>query len=364
MVDDELIDQIYECAFVPELWPRLIARLAEIAAARSGWMFVLNDERFRCVGSNPALVAAGQMLLQNGEIARSERLARLVGARHPGFLRGIDIYTPEELEADPFYRNYLFPRGLGSDAGTVVATLTGERLVMSLEREYALGPVEPEAIDRLDSLRPHIARSLVTAARLRLERIEAASAALTALGLPAILLDAQGRVLSANALAEALTGTLRWKARDEVAFFDRAADGLLREALGALDRPQHPPGVRTFPVRDGETEATMVANVVPVRLSARDIFARTDAALILTPVGSGIAAPAELLQSLFDLTPAESRLARSVAEGEPIDAIARRARISRNTARSHLQRVLSKTGCRRQAELVSLLAGLKPIGLV
>ena len=130
-----------------------------------------------------------------------------------------------------------------------------------------------------------------------------------------------------------------------------------------MNQPGHP-GVRTFPVRNDETGAALIAHFVPVRLSARDMFARCDGALILTPVSGGAAAPVELLQSLFDLTPAESRLARSVAEGEPIDAIARRAQISRNTARSHLQRVLSKTGCRRQAELVSLLGGLKPIGLV
>ena len=111
-----------------------------------------------------------------------------------------------------------------------------------------------------------------------------------------------------------------------------------------------------------ETGAPLIAHFVPVRLAARDIFSRCEAALILTPVSGPQAAPAELLQSLFDLTPAESRLARGLAEGEPIDAIAKRARISRNTARSHLQRVLSKTGCRRQAELVSLLGGLSPLG--
>jgi DNA-binding CsgD family transcriptional regulator len=201
----------------------------------------------------------------------------------------------------------------------------------------------------------------MTAARLRLERVEAASAALAALGLPAVMLDGKGRVLSASGLAETLAGTLRWKARDEVAFSDRAADKQLREALGFLELPGHA-GVRTFPVRNEETGAALIAHFVPVRLSARDIFARCDAALILTPVGGAYAPPLELLQSLFDLTPAESRLARGVAEGETLDAIASRSRISRNTARVHLRRVLAKTGCHRQAELASLLGGLSPIG--
>ena len=358
---EDLIDQIYECAFVPELWSDVLGRLGEIATARSSWMFVVNDERPRFVGSNKAIEAAAAMLLQSGEVARSQRLARLVAARYPGYIREIDFYTADELEADPFYQKHIFPIGLGYAASTLIATPTKDRLVVVHERERVLGPVEPEAIQRLDCLRPHIARSLMTAARLRLARVDAASAALAALGLPAVMLDGRGRVLSANGFAEKLTGAFRWKARQGVGFADRAADKLLREALSLLDQPSHP-GVRTFPVRNDVTGDVMIAHFVPVRLSAREIFSRSDAALILTPVAGACAAPVELLQSLFDLTPAESRLARSMAEGESLDAIAVRTRISRNTARVHLQRVLAKTGCRRQAELVSLLSGLSPIG--
>jgi DNA-binding CsgD family transcriptional regulator len=360
-LDDALIDRIYESAFAPESWPSVLGQLGEIATARSGWMFVVNDEQSRFVGSNKAIEAAATPLLQSGEVARSQRLARLVAARHPGFLREIDFYTTKELHADPFYQKYIFPTGLGSAAATVIATPTNDRLVVALEREYARGPVELEAIQRLDSLRPHIARSLMTAARLRLERVEAASVALAALGLPAVMLDAKGRALVANGLAQTLAGTLRWKARDEVAFSDRAADKQLREALGEVAQPGHR-GVRTFPVRNAETGVTMIAHFLPVRLCAREIFSRCDVALILTPVAGAPAASVELLQSLFDLTPAESRLARSVAEGEPLETIAARSGISRNTARVHLQRVLSKTGCRRQAELASLLGGVRPIG--
>ena len=163
-----------------------------------------------------------------------------------------------------FYQKYIFPIGLGHAAGTVIATPTNDRLVVVLERERVRGPVEPEAIARLDSLRPHIARSLMTSARLRLERTEAASAALAALGLPAIMLDGKGRVLSANGLAQALDRALNWKARDEVAFAARAADAQLREALGLLEQPGHP-GVRTFPVRNNETGAPLIAHFVPVR---------------------------------------------------------------------------------------------------
>ncbi len=365
-MDEDLIDRIHECAFVPELWPQVLGELAAIALGRSGWMFVASDDQRRFVGSNERIAKAVPPLLESGEVFRSQRLAKLIRARHPGFLREVDLYTEDELEVDPFYQKYifplgLFPLGLGYAAATLIVTPTRERLVVSLERERARGPVETEAIGRLDALRPDLARSLMTAARLRIARAAAASATLESLGLPALMLDGNGRVLAANALMESLVGAVRWRTRDGVAFADRAADRLLREALTRLVQPEHR-GVRSFPVRDDLSETMTIAHVVPVRLSARDILSRSDAALILTPLARLSPAPAELLQALFDLTPAESRLARSLVEGEPLEEIARNSGVSAHTTRVHLRSVLAKTGCHRQAELVSLLGGLRPAG--
>ena len=139
MDDEALIDEIYECAFVPELWRPVLPRLGELVATRAGWMFVVNDDRYRFVGSTRLVDEAVAPLLRSGEIGGSERLRRLIVARHPGFLREVDLYTKEELEKDIFYRKYIFPLGLGSAAATLIATPTRDRLVISVEREYARG---------------------------------------------------------------------------------------------------------------------------------------------------------------------------------------------------------------------------------
>ena len=73
-----------------------------------------------------------------------------------------------ELESDPFYAQYIFPRGLGYAAATTFVLPTGERVCISLERERARGPVGVEAIDQLDGMRRHIARAALVAARLEL----------------------------------------------------------------------------------------------------------------------------------------------------------------------------------------------------
>jgi DNA-binding CsgD family transcriptional regulator len=108
----------------------------------------------------------------------------------------------------------------------------------------------------------------------------------------------------------------------------------------------------------------MVAHVIPIRLSARDIFVRCAAALVLTPVTLPQAPPVELVQSLFDLTPAEARVARSLASGKTLADIASAGDVSRSTVRTQLDRVMEKTGCNRQADVVALLTGISPARLI
>jgi len=101
-----------------------------------------------------------------------------------------------------------------------------------------------------------------------------------------------------------------------------------------------------------------VAHILPIRRTARDIFTRCAGVLIMTPVTLPQAPPVELVQSLFDLTPAEARVARGLAAGDTLDQIASIGSVSRNTVRTQVRGVLEKTGCRRQAEVVALLSGI------
>ena len=172
---------------------------------------------------------------------------------------------------------------------------TGENVSFAMTRRTERGPMERAIVQKLDELRPHLARSALMSARLQLERARIASETLAALGLPALVLNEQGKVLAANSLIEALTGYIQWRAQDRVSLKDRAAAQLLRDAIAAIDAAGRT--VRSFPVRDAGTDAMMVAHVVPIRLSARDIFVRCAAALVVTPVTA--ASPAGRAGAVF-----------------------------------------------------------------
>ncbi|WP_462119605.1 helix-turn-helix transcriptional regulator [Methylorubrum extorquens] len=67
------------------------------------------------------------------------------------------------------------------------------------------------------------------------------------------------------------------------------------------------------------------------------------------------------MQGLFDLTPAEARVARDIARGLGVPEAAVQAGVTEGTIRSQLKAVFAKTGTSRQAELAALLNGISPL---
>jgi DNA-binding CsgD family transcriptional regulator len=359
-MDPELVDRIYECSVVPELWPGVLDELGRIVEGTGGTLLITKADVQYWTASPRNRELAGKMV-QEGWLWREHMAERLFAARHPGFLTWLDVYTPDELDQEPVFREVWRAHGICSGIATAIPIPTGENVLLLSARRTERGPFERTFVQKLDEVRPHLARSALMSARLQLERARVASETLAALGLPALVLNEQGKVLAANSLLEGLSDYVHWRAFDRVSLKDKAADALLRDAIAAIDVAGG--SVRSFPVRDTSAEAMMVAHIIPIRLSARDIFARCAAALVLTPVSLPQAPPVELVQSLFDLTPAEARVARSLAAGKTVNDIATDGGVARNTILTHVRGVLEKTGCNRQTDVVALLSAISPARL-
>jgi DNA-binding CsgD family transcriptional regulator len=65
-----------------------------------------------------------------------------------------------------------------------------------------------------------------------------------------------------------------------------------------------------------------------------------------------------IVGEMFDLTPAEARVATSIAKGRTPEEIAVATRISVATVRAQIKSIFAKTDVRRQSELVALLRGM------
>lgn len=354
MNTETVIDEIYEAAVVPGAWVRVLDRMAEIAGAEGTMLFANGAERshWMCSKAIEPLVTGW---LTGPWLGKAQRGLRLIPIREPRFLTDLDAFTREELEADPYQREYLRPQGFGWCVGTTIRSPAGDLLVFSAERKLDKGPVEREAIDRLDALRPHLARAAVLSARIGLERARATVDALHAIGLPAAVLTANGRVVVANPGFEAGETGVSAGAGDRVGFSHPGAQSLFAETLAMTESQSTPQAGRSIAVPGDGESPPLVAHLVPLRGVARDIFSGASSLLYLTPLASAKAPDVKLLELLFDLTPAEARIASLLVEGRAVGEIAVAQRITQNAVRMHLKSVFAKTGVSRQAQLVSLL---------
>jgi DNA-binding CsgD family transcriptional regulator len=307
--------------------------------------------------SSPNLLETMTEFIRNGWAVNNPRPARLFARNHAGFVRDRDIFTDEELDNDPVTR-FLRERGLGWDTGTLLNVPSGDSIIFSFEKPYLDGPVAMEAVEFLDALRPHLARAALLASRLGLERARAMTEALRDVGLPAAVLKSRGKVYAANALFEALMPDLIDDQPSRLVFKDSAIDRLFLAGLDAIDRRVvGAPRVGSIPVPASAGRVPMIVHLLPVSGNAQDIFSAASKLAIVTFVDRGAVPNAEVIAGLFDLTPAEARVAQQVALGETVDKIARAAGLSSVTIRNQLKSVLGKTGVGRQSDLVALLSG-------
>jgi DNA-binding CsgD family transcriptional regulator len=355
-IDQQLIDRIYECAFEAKNWPSIFDELARIADARGGYLLTAKTGSQSWTASE-SIRGNIERTVSEHWLERGGRFRRAAAARHSGFLTDYDIYTDAEMAVDPFYRDLLWPAGFGWGAGNTIPLPTGDTLVFGVERTRERGPVEASIVQQLDLLHPHIARSALLSARLQLESAYVASKTLELIGLPALVFSESAKVLAANRLIEDLTGQIRWRAHDHISLMDPSANAIFHQAVQAFNSADVTLA-RSLVLCGEYAAAAMVAHVIPIRRSARDVFVRCAGMLVITPVAAPPAPAVELIQSLFDLSPAEARVARNLAAGQTVDEIAALGGISGNTVRTQVRRVLEKTGCRRQTEVVALLSGI------
>src|SRR5262249_49014207 len=147
-----------------------------------------------------------QRMINEGWLHRGRVVPRLFAQRHSGFLIDVEFFSPEELAQEPIYRDMWRPQGVGWGMATAITLPTGENAMFVLSRRIEFGPFERAAAQRLDELRPHLARSVLISARLQLERARVASEALAAMRIPALVLSETSKVLAVNSLIEAMHG--------------------------------------------------------------------------------------------------------------------------------------------------------------
>ncbi|MEX0341961.1 MAG: helix-turn-helix transcriptional regulator [Erythrobacter sp.] len=249
--------------------------------------------------------------------------------------------------------------GHGDAALRAVRTRSGEGLDLTL---CVAAPEAPGAqiASLLTALVPHLRVALKVFASIERERNRASvsAEAVRRMNFGWIAIDERCRIVDCDPQAQRFlerSGALRFGSYDRLMPSSPAADRQLTGLAKAMkaDRRHRPRAINL------SQDPWIDILVAPLRLPALGDEARVVAMIYLRGDRSSSADRHEQLVDLFDLTPAEARLAWSLAQGLSIAEAAEAHGLTVETARYYSKRIYAKTGARGQVDLVrNILTGV------
>jgi DNA-binding CsgD family transcriptional regulator len=365
-VFNELVLAIYAAAEDPGGWMAVFTRLREITDSSAAGI-VNHDRASREQTINVGVGFSDETLQIYEEYYQavapwSRRLPS--GALVPGrTFDGRETISETEFRKTEYYND--FGRRHGSVHCLAAFIDVGGPMIgtLGLNRTDAQDPFEPEVLELLVRLIPHVQRALRI--HRKLEAIDdarrVACEALSRLAMGVVLLDHRGVAIFANPEARRLetsvgaiqlsaaglrgatvddTRRLRAAVGDVLALKDgREIDG--RHMTVQLSRPGGGSQIIAYALPAGQAAVTLGAEV------------RAAAALFLVDPDRETPDLPNRMITTFGLTPAEARIGSLLIDGIDSREIAQRLEVSRETVRWHLKHVLHKTRSRTQAEFVS-----------
>lgn len=273
-----------------------------------------------------------------------------------GFVVDHNVWSDDEMRRDPYFQEFLRPRGVFFHAKARLAREAGGRVTLTLKRRLELGPYEPSDIAVLDTLLPELRAAVRVAQRVLDAEASGVVRAIQQRGAAMFELDSWGRVLRAHDNADETLGVVVRRGR--LATGDQSNQKQLERAIAAaVSRAPRPALVA---VTDSAGNRRFL-QLVPVTGKSRDVFCSTAAVAALidpaVPVGGGLLPKS--IQATLELTNREAQIAGLLAEGLSLAEIAERLRMQVGTARNHLKRIFDKSGTRRQGELIALIDKLR-----
>jgi DNA-binding CsgD family transcriptional regulator len=190
---------------------------------------------------------------------------------------------------------------------------------------------------------------------------QAATAVLDQWRLGVVLLDRKGRVLFMNRAAEVQVDEGDGLSVDSEGRLVAALASDTARLLGAVRAAADEragggaSGVIALPRRVPARPHHLLVAPLPA-LGSREASAIGPACVVLlSNPRAGAQLDEDLLQRLYGLTPAESRVVTLMIQGHDVKSVSRLLNVSVSTTRTHVKRVLAKTSTRRQAELAVLV---------
>lgn len=353
---DDALQRIMDAALIGDGWPAALEALARAGGSRGVVIMHNRDRKLVSAIGNEAIREPLAAYLA-GKAPPNARQTRVSHHAQPGFRIDFDDFTTQDIARDAYYQDFLRPVGLGWHANARLSLSGIDEVAVGFKRDLTPGSYESDDVRQLDQILP----SLRVAARL-VECVFDAEVrgmvhALHRRDRPVLEFDALGHVRRQHGHIEAAGETLR-VVRGRAMTTDRLAQPRLEAALDRALRGLRQPSAVLLHDAAGQRQ---IFQIVPVLGRARDVFHASSAIGVLVPQPRRATHVIDqaLAIGLYGLTAREAQIAALFCVGQSLADVARELRIGTETVRYHLKSIFAKTGVRRQAELVALLAALR-----
>lgn len=279
---------------------------------------------------------------------------------HAGAEHDEGMLPSRQFERLDFYNTVMRPLDTRHSLGFCLHHDASGRVdALNVNRSKRRGHYGQEDMQLARRLLPHLRN--VHALQRNLQAMEHQCLSQELTGMATWLLDAGGRVVHANALADRLCTSpdcpITVRSR-QVRALDKADDTALQRAIAAATSPARPRNRSSLALHGRDGRPCAVADLHPLHPAALQPWMLVrPAAAILTIRTLGPAMPGNLesLSRAFGLTPAEARLAAVLLEYGSLSACRDALGKSHETLRSQLKALFAKTGTRNQAGLLRCL---------
>lgn len=356
----DLIGMVYETVDDTSGWPRFLRALSDVTGGTASAIFVHDSKTFDGNGVWTVNVEPNYLRLYN-EYYHSKNVW-VLNSRDlmtPGrVVTSHEVCPDSEVLRTEYYADFLRPQDIFHNIGATLLCEGSMAALLTVLRPYRGSHFEREQVGLVQALTPHLQRTLQIHHRLRLSgiRSRASNEALDRVHVGVLVVDSSGVAEPLNVAAQRILseGDFRLACGSiEVAKANeqRALRSLIADAVSPANTTR-PKGGMMLITRKSLRHPLEVL-VTPLRCGYGIFGERHRAALvfIVDPEREPDVSE-DLLRRTWQLSQAETKVAKLLASGKDIKEIADELHISLNTARSHLKRVLSKTGSRRQAEVV------------
>jgi DNA-binding CsgD family transcriptional regulator len=368
-----LIEKIYAAALDPVEWTECVQLFATTFGNRAAGFYIFDRE----IGSMTSLIAAGmETEFQQSLLDHFAPLNPYPETLHSDIPTGIAItdahvVARETARQSEFYNDWIRPQQLDVyQIGAKVAQDANRYAAIVAQPDPArFDELEAEYLKRMEMLIPHISNALKINRMMEghTKTHQALADAFDRSNIAIFVLDQNKRVGLANKTADAMLSENDVVRTNPVRGLVAVETGGTSQFATALDAcmPGNPL-LSTGPVvlksnLNGARHVAWVQAIAPHtnRLGNKtaNLFGLMGPEPALVVLISRIERDAplstELVTAIFQLTPAEGKLATALANGMSLTDYALETDVSRNTARAQLASIFEKTGTNRQAELVS-----------